>query len=276
MKMPPCSGKKAEGCMLLRIQKRIAENQNRLTTRVGKLDINRLSDPATAVIKGFYLRPGDCPEGRGVVVFRKVRLAMGVVDVQHRQIAEDMELTVESDTRMILDSGVETGSFRLAEQNVWGFSMLPLDFHKSATRRSDQSSLIDEQPGYSLVVSDRHVGLARENGMAGLQEVEEIGYSTAHKFWGEKMYAFMYSSTEHVGTVWAVKTVAGLTPPIPNVQEFLLVLARHVSPDFSVLGFLPDRQNRTGMHKKRIMVAPQDAKYPSCLRWPSEMMLVKD
>jgi hypothetical protein len=275
--LPGCGAGKTRGCNLIGVQKRIAETQHRLTTRVGKLDIKRLSDPTTAVIKGFYLRPEDCADGRGVVVFRKVQLSMGVVDVQHRQIAEDMGLRVENDNQMILDSGAETGFFRLVDRNVWGFLLLPLVLRSSPILRTHDSFLFDERPGYSLQVSDRYVGLARANGMADLTGIEDISQRTAYKFWGQKMYAFMYSATDHIGTVWAVQTLAGLTGPIPfrHVNEFLLVLARHVSPDFTVFRFLPDRQGKEGIDKRRLDIAPYDVKYPSCLRWPEEMMLVK-
>ena len=84
----------------------------------------------------------------------------------------------------------------------------------------------------------------------------------------------MYSSHADVGHVWAIKTTSGLSGPIPfnRVRDFLNVLARHVSPHFHVLRFLPE-DGASSMNKLRIRVNPQEVVFPSCLRWPPEMML---
>ena len=275
MILPSCRAGKITGCRLLATQKRIAQTRDRLTTRVSKMNVYLLSDPRTAGIKGFYIPPIECAEGQGVVALGRVQLNMGVVEIQHNRLAGRLGFSVVSDTDFLSDSADPIGNFRLAEPDIWGFILLPIIFPSEPSCKFEQSRVINNLPGYSVDVSSQYVGLVKENGMAGLDKVKELQPRTAEKFWAEKIYGFMYSATDHIGTVWAVKTMAGLTGPIPyrEVGKFLNVLARHVSPDFTILKFL--RNVDGSLDKEEVNVARNESVYPSCLRWPEEMMLIK-
>ncbi|MBU0671852.1 MAG: hypothetical protein KJ732_02360 [Candidatus Margulisbacteria bacterium] len=245
---------------------------------MSKLNIDLLMNPATSLIKGLWFQKKDCPEGQGLTVFRQVMFSLGKADLQHKDIAEDVGLTVGYDSDSFSDSGYQAGICTLAEKNVWGFVMLPIIFENNVLSSSTNLQSDHDRGGYVLDVSDKHVGLIAEGGLVGLDQngVENIGEQTARRFWREKIYAFMYSREDAFGMVWGIKTVAGLTGPVPYVlvNEFLSDLARFVAPHFTILKFMPVPNSSSGMLKERINIKDEEAREPSCLRWPEDLMLL--
>lgn len=275
LNIPPCQAAKSAGCRLLAVQQRVMNSMQRVATRVTRMNINMLKNPGSGVIKGLWLTSKDCSYNRGLIIFGRPAISMGRMDYQHKDLAVSIGLRLERDREAFSDSGYQAGITTLAEKDVWGFALIPVRFRSGNSLQSYLSS-DGMANNYELIVPKSTTQLICSEDKVRLNEagIEDIGQRTAVKFWRQRIYGFMYSNIEDIGTVWVVKTAAGLTGVMPyfHVLQFMNDLARYVSPHFAVFRFMPtDRQK---LVKERIAVSDEDVAYPSCLRWPAEFMLV--
>ncbi len=284
--MPSCIGAAPNsGCRLIGLRDHVVDHTDLLTTRPSKLTIRQLASPSS-VIKGLYYPPG-CSQGQGVVAFSR-RISDGIINEKsHTDIANDLGLLVRTGTASIGDgSGVKTGARNLMDPDIKGFILHPIN----------------------VEVSQKTALLIPTMAEFGIMTVEDTNLQTLLftqvEFMAKRdIIAIMYVNSPHMSGMWAVAPKSGLTGMIlfHERDAFLKTLARHVSPDFTILRFFErdiktfrrrfygqfDNMGGTSVDElaeqkvsdgsvvlqEPIVVTPEEVQHPSCLRWPKEMML---
>ncbi len=177
---------------------------------------------------------GLCPTSSGIVVFMEVGNRR---DMQHADIAYEAGYNIyHRGGGYCGDSGEEVGIPELIEHTAWGFVL------------SQRREGINSDPAADWRATE---GLQRNS-----------------------IYGLIHGSTKTTDTVFSVMPHSGLTGnmPVGFRDRFLKTLARSISPHFSLLCAPPRDSNKTAW--EIIQLPVEEVIAPTCLRWPSEEMLV--
>ncbi len=259
-------GKMVPACRFLRMQESIIRSNNLATPRMREsvsyaLNTSVLIANSMEIIKGLFLTPtqevDSCIHAQPLIIFGKPHFASHRGDFQHMDLARTLGVLTFEEKDFCGEKMREPA----LPKGIWGFAMIPLEFSFSS---------LYPNPYVSRSMEDNRQIVVRmaERDFKRSETLFHLANKFYESFWRESSYGFAFLEREGVFSVFEIRASSGLGGAIPKdaLPAFYSALARHISPDYKVLTFIPDDEKRPYI----LLHDLQSNQEPNCLLWGPE------